>query len=211
MKFAVSSASFAAAFALFATKHSNAAMASAVNASYESKAEQFANKHSNSLAEKKVKQVANMHSKFRSHGKECSYVSSGLRGNEADTGVLGCADSFICVEDSHSSLGGRCVVESRDLSVNRLHRDLQTCTTKCEGFMACYFLSDAEKALIADGSCCGDFACFNFNGSEFIFALNLFVPFIFIYQAFHYLLQLLLNRGGSSDHCPRKLHWGYGL
>ena len=144
MKLAVSSASFAASFALLAPKHSNAAMASAVDAAYENKIEQAADKHIDS----------------RSLGEECFFASSGLRPNEADTGILGCAKDFVCVEDSRSSLGGHCV------SVDGHGRDLQSCTTKCTGNRACKFLSEAQKAAIADGSCCGDYACEGFNTGE---------------------------------------------
>ena len=146
MKLIVSSASFAAALAVFAPKYSNAAMASAVDAAYEN--------------ENKVEQAVDKHAKSRSLGEECSFASSGLRVDEADTGILGCAEDFVCVEDSRSSLGGHCVsVGVRDVSKH--HRDLQTCT-KCTGQDACKWLNDAQKAKIADDSCCGDYACYDF-------------------------------------------------
>ena len=67
----------------------------------------------------------------RSLGEECSFASLGLRVDEGDTGILGCAEDFVCVEDSRSSLRGHCVfVDVRDDSNH--HRDLQTCT-KCSG------------------------------------------------------------------------------
>ena len=67
----------------------------------------------------------------RSLGEECSFASLGLPVDEGDTGILGCAEDFVCVEDSCSSLRGHCVfVDVRDVSNH--HRDLQTCT-KCSG------------------------------------------------------------------------------
>ena len=146
MHLAVSSASFAVALSVVAPAHSNAAMASAIDAAYENKI---------------VEQAADV--RTRSLGEECSFASSGLRGNDADTGILGCGMDFVCVEDSRSSLGGICVSAAADMK----HRDLQNtaaCTTKCTGTDAC---TDTEQAIIdsiPDGSCCGEKACFGLSG-----------------------------------------------
>ena len=148
MKLAVSSTSFAAAFTLLAPKYSNAVMASAVDAAYENKIEQAADKHP----------------ELRSlvHYQECSFASSGLRLNEADIGILGCAEDFVCVEDSRSSLGGRCVI------ADMKHRDLQgtaACDTKCTGTDACAGLSkDFIDNNIGEKSCCGEDACKGLDG-----------------------------------------------
>ena len=113
-------------------------MASVVNAAYENEVEQATDKHS----------------KTRSLGEECSFASSGLRSNDADIGILDCAENFVCDEDERSSLGGRCV--STD---TMQHRKLNTCT-KCSGLDACTGLSqDFINNKIGDGACCGDFSC----------------------------------------------------
>ena len=88
---------------------------------------------------------------------ECSFASFGLRGHEADAGILSCTEGYVCVEDGRSSLGGHCV------SVNTVHRDLQDtqpCNTKCEGEGACDGLTeDFKNKYIGERSCCGKFAC----------------------------------------------------
>ena len=143
MRLAVSSASFATAFAVVFKPYSNSVMASAVDAAYENK----------------VKQADDVHIKSRSLGEECSFVSSGLHGKEADTGILGCAEDFVCVEDERSSLGGHCV------SVHTEHRHLQTCT-KCAD-NACDGLSqDFKDNKIGAGSCCGHYACKGIDEGE---------------------------------------------
>lgn len=73
---------------------------------------------------------------------------------EADTGVLGCAVGFLCMEDHSSSTGGRCVSK-----IENDERGLQSCT-KCTGYNACEGLTEAFKvANIGCGSCNGEFAC----------------------------------------------------
>ena len=146
MQLAVSPTSFAAALTVVPA-HSKSAIASAANAAYKGLAEQ----------------VIDERIKSRSLGEECSFASSGLRGNEADTGILGCAGGFVCVKDDHSSLGGYCV------SADVKHRDLQhtpPCTTKCTGFYACKDLDAAFIATIPDGSCCGAYACMGITGEK---------------------------------------------
>ena len=141
MKLTVSSISFTTACAVFIEAHSNAVMASVVNAAYENEVEQATDKHS----------------KTRSLGEECSFASSGLRSNDADIGILDCAENFVCAEDERSSLGGRCV------SADMQHRKLETCT-KCTGNAACVGLStDFINNKIADDACCGQDACQNID------------------------------------------------
>ena len=142
MHLAVSSTSFAVALSVVVPANSNAAMAAAVNAAYENKIVEATDVRTRSL------------------GEECSFASSGLRGN-VDTGILGCAEDFVCVEDVRSSLGGVCV--STDLK----HRELQNtqpCTTKCTGTDACKGTSDDILATIPDGSCCGELSCAYLTG-----------------------------------------------
>ena len=139
MKLTVSSISFTTACSVFIKAPSNAVIASVVNAAYEHGVEQFEDKQTSSL------------------GEECSFVPSSVRVDQADIGILGCAEDFVCVEDDRSSLGGRCV------SVDTSHRNLDPCI-KCSGTDACYGLSqDFIDNKIADGSCCGSFACYYVN------------------------------------------------
>ena len=154
MKLVVSPTSFATAFAVSALlrAHSKSAVASAVDAAYKSKPEQVGGKH--------IK-------KSPSRDQECHFASSGLRGNEADTGILGCTEHYICVEDEHSLLGGKCITTG-------MKRSLQiaspiTCATKCEGTDACKGMTqDFIDKNIGEGSCCGERACYNVN-SKWIF------------------------------------------
>ena len=97
------------------------------------------------------------------HGEECSFVTSlQLKRPEADTGILGCKPNYVCVEDSLSSLGGRCVMGEK------VHRHLQNtpaCTAKCTGTDACRGLSqDFIDNNIGDKSCCGEEACADITG-----------------------------------------------
>lgn len=96
-------------------------------------------------------------------GEECSFVTSlQLKSQEADTGILRCNPNYICVEDSLSSLGGRCVISKK------VHRNLQNtpaCSVKCTGTDACRGLSqDFIDNNIGDKSCCGYEACADITG-----------------------------------------------
>jgi hypothetical protein len=147
MRIAVSSISFTAATvsqALFDTK---SAVASAVDMAFESKTEHL---------------DANT-SIF--HNKECSFVTSfKLRGQPADSGILGCSDpDYICVEDELSSLGGRCApraVAGREL------QNTPACTSKCTGTDACKGVPPAVLANIGANSCCGYKACQGITGER---------------------------------------------
>ena len=110
-------------------------MASVVNAAYEREVEQFDDKQARSL------------------GEECSFVSSSLRVDQADIGILSCAEDFVCVEDDRSSLGGRCV--SAD---TMQHRKLNTCT-KCQNNGCPGLSQDFIDNKIGAGSCCENNAC----------------------------------------------------
>ena len=146
MKLALSTTSFAATLALFVTpKYSKAALASSIDAAYEDKIEHA---------------MKSKHVEARSLGKECSFTSLGSRGNDADTGILGCPEGYVCIEYDGSSLGGFCV------SANVDHRDLLfTTCTKCTGTNACAGLTqDFINNNIGDGSCCGSRACQNLGG-----------------------------------------------
>eukprot|EP00804_Cyclotella_cryptica_P000103 CCRYP_020513-RB/>CCRYP_020513-RB protein AED:0.09 eAED:0.09 QI:328/1/1/1/0.75/0.4/5/1039/363 len=119
-------------------------------------------------------------------GAECLFVNSFKLGHAADlkshddgplavdTGILACPASFTCVEDSTSSMGGRCVsLWDRDhhgylepyFDV-QAHRALTACTfdngtagTKCYGVDACTGLLDVRR--IECGSCNGVKACYH--------------------------------------------------
>ena len=135
MKLTLSSASFATAFAFSASlrAYSNSAVASSVDGAYKSQTVQ-----------------ADL--------QECSFASSEL--HEVDAGILSCEDNFICVEDDHSSFGGRCVPVD-------MQRDLSTtCTTKCTGTDACKNVDQSIKDTIPDGSCCGTQACYGINSES---------------------------------------------
>jgi hypothetical protein len=84
---------------------------------------------------------------------ECTFVSD-LEQTTADSGILGCETGSICIEDTLSSLGGRCV-----FALDSEERQLQSCV-KCSGTKACQGLTTAFKnSFIGCGSCIGDYAC----------------------------------------------------
>ena len=84
---------------------------------------------------------------------ECTFVSD-LEQTTADPGILGCETGSICIEDTLSSLGGRCV-----FALDSEERQLQSCV-KCSGTKACQGLTTAFKnSFIGCGSCIGDYAC----------------------------------------------------
>ena len=73
-------------------------------------------------------------------GEECMPFSSRFRQNKTDTGILGCTDpNSICVKDTLSSLGGRCI--SQDAGRRELQDAEDYCTEKCTGNGACEGLS----------------------------------------------------------------------
>lgn len=98
--------------------------------------------------------------KSSSLGEECLFSKSYyLKGGIADTGILGCSDpEYVCIEDSLSSLGGRCAPPAV------AHRELQKtppCTVKCTGTDACL---GVDQSKVGVGSCCGYKACAGVSG-----------------------------------------------
>ncbi|KAL7517481.1 hypothetical protein ACHAWX_002400 [Stephanocyclus meneghinianus] len=84
---------------------------------------------------------------------ECTFLSV-LEQTTADSGILGCGTGSICIEDTLSSLGGRCVS-----ALDSEERQMQSCV-KCTGTKACLGLTTAFKnSFIGCGSCIGDYAC----------------------------------------------------
>ena len=132
--------------------------------------------------ENEVDLASEKQAQTRTLGEECYFVSSGLRSNDADTEILGCAEGFVCEEHSHSSLGGFCV------SPYMKQRGLTSCTTKCTGDLACEGLSnDFINNKIADGACCGFKACSGVDeGENFLFAVSYFmsIPHVDLFNFF---------------------------
>ena len=100
----------------------------------------------------------------RNSGDECTPFANrfNARRNSPDVGVLSCNVGEICINDSASSIGGRCVAVSGDNNEAALtlgsskHRELDECT-KCVGLYACDGIVDRSK--IGCGSCNGFGAC----------------------------------------------------
>eukprot|EP00956_Cyclotella_meneghiniana_P028792 scaffold68079_cov66-Cyclotella_meneghiniana.AAC.1 len=88
-------------------------------------------------------------------GSECSFEKEVLT-MTPDVGVLSCGTGEMCVEDSTSQFGGRCVASEEKLAVES-QRELQC--TKCSGKNACPV--GVNQTKIGCGSCIGDYACFN--------------------------------------------------
>jgi hypothetical protein len=114
-------------------------------------------------------------------GKECTFLNSfnEFVDRAADAGILNCDIGKTCVEDSTSSMGGRCVeildeaayeeayyefgLQTNQESGLRISRKLATCTfangtagQKCSGVMACVGQTYSE---VACGSCNGKKSC----------------------------------------------------
>ena len=91
----------------------------------------------------------------KSHlGMECSFEKGALTVSP-DVGVLSCDTGEMCVEDSTSRYGGRCVVSEAKVAVEP-QRELQC--DKCTGIGACF---NANQTNIGCGSCIGTRACNN--------------------------------------------------
>ena len=76
-----------------------------------------------------------------------------------DVGILSCDIGELCLEDSTSSLGGRCFSDPSNPVDLGPQREL---CDKCTGDFACNGVSDSDKANnIACGSCDGIVACYN--------------------------------------------------
>ena len=115
-------------------------------------------------------------------GEECMPFSSRFRQNKTDTGILGCTDpNSICVKDTLSSLGGRCV--SQDAGRRELQDAEDYCTEKCTGNSACEGLSqDFIDNNIGENSCCGESACRGLNGKFHSWEiLTLYILFLLLF------------------------------
>ena len=151
MRLAVPSTSFVTVIAssqALSLAGPNSDVVSAVDLAYESENNRLDSKQSHSL------------------GEECAFVvSSKLRGYDADTGILACADpDAICVEDKLSSLGGRCT-SSAIVKRGLQNTNTTLCTAKCTGTLACEGLSKTFiDNNIGDNSCCGYQACAYITG-----------------------------------------------
>lgn len=138
-------------------------------------------------------------------GSECSFVNSfkakpasahrNANYPRVDTGILNCPTAQTCVEDSTSSMGGRCIslFDHGDQDDNvyeaMARRALVACTfangtsgQKCVGPYACASLSKAtvgcgscngrgacrslNKVNVAEGSCNGYYACYYASGGS---------------------------------------------
>eukprot|EP00804_Cyclotella_cryptica_P000251 CCRYP_010194-RB/>CCRYP_010194-RB protein AED:0.08 eAED:0.08 QI:227/1/1/1/0.72/0.61/26/1764/612 len=151
MRLADSTLSLAAAFAASQSLFrfaSSSAVATVVDKAYESESESKQLDYSNAS----------------SRGEECSFSNSYyLKGSGADTGILGCSDpEYVCIQDSLSSLGGRCAPAA--MAHCKLFNT--TCTVKCTGTDACTGSLDPNN--IGVGSCCGYKACYGVSASSTI-------------------------------------------
>ena len=93
-------------------------------------------------------------------GTECSIVVAGIEvENSPDVKVLSCNTGEMCVEDSTSSVGGRCVLSGDEIALERPQLGVEKCPEdkpKCVGINACL---GAIEEQISCGSCNGDYAC----------------------------------------------------
>ena len=98
----------------------------------------------------------------KKQGVECAYVNGITVRKSADVGVLSCSAGQVCVEDSTSTMGGRCeILVSPDDEAAALEpqRERELCE-KCTGLFAC---SGTDQSKIGCGSCIGDYACFSLS------------------------------------------------
>ena len=90
---------------------------------------------------------------------ECAFVDRIAVQKSADVGVLSCGVGKVCVEDSTSTVGGRCkLLASADDEAAALEpqRERELCE-KCLGNNACVGVDDLSR--IGCGSCIGVYAC----------------------------------------------------
>ena len=96
----------------------------------------------------------------KKQGVECAFEDRIAIWKSADVEELSCGVGKVCVEDSTSTMGGRCkVLVSADDEATALEpqRERGLCE-KCEGKFACY---GVDQSKISCGSCLGIMACFN--------------------------------------------------
>ena len=102
-----------------------------------------------------------IHTAAKKQGVECAFVDKMPDQNSADVGVLSCGVGEVCVEDSTSTVGGRCkVLVSADDEAAALEpqRELHVCdeSKRCQGNNACL---GVDRSRIGCGSCIGVYAC----------------------------------------------------
>jgi hypothetical protein len=92
------------------------------------------------------------------NGAECSITSGFVtQDSHVDAGVLGCGMGETCVEDSSSSLGGRCIKSlQRHLAATNCTFANGTDGVKCDGANACL---GSNLNNVGCGSCIGKEAC----------------------------------------------------
>jgi hypothetical protein len=110
-----------------------------------------------SIVDKITNSKENLHDTHGNHHvDECSFVNSGEQHVQPDIGILCSNPNHVCIEDSTSSRGGRCVDLGTTIAEER---DLQSCV-KCAGNLACANLTQAfiDNNVGCD-SCNGYKAC----------------------------------------------------
>lgn len=103
------------------------------------------------------------------NGSECSFTNGFVaQDSHLDAGVLGCGMGETCVEDSSSSLGGRCI-ESRQRQLGAPENAPKDCEfangtlgVKCSDFGACYGVNPDN---VGCGSCIGRGSCWSMTGT----------------------------------------------
>ena len=89
-------------------------------------------------------------------GVGCAFKGGIAIWKSADVGVLSCGVGEVCVEDSTSTLGGRCEVLVNDGAADlEPQRERELCE-KCVGSSAC---QGVDQSKIGCGSCMGTSAC----------------------------------------------------
>ena len=136
----------------------------------------------------------------KKQGVECALADRITVRKSADVGVLSCGVGEVCVEDSTSTMGGRCdvlVPDNDEAAALEPQRELHEECEKCVGDNACSGVIDqsgigcgsciglyscanlASDATIGDNSCVGELACDSASGKFNIVRLvgNSFVNF----------------------------------
>ena len=117
----------------------------------------------------------------KNQGAECSFAVGIEVQNSPDVGVLSCKVGETCIEDSMSSIGGRCVVSSDEVALKfdtsehmteyaAEYGEAKQCKTcdeagkkfKCCGEEACHGLDEKN---VPCGSCNGKVACSGAKGA----------------------------------------------
>ena len=96
----------------------------------------------------------------KKQGVECALADRITVRKSADVGVLSCGVGEVCVEDSTSTMGGRCdvlVPDNDEAAALEPQRELHEECEKCMGNNACSGVVD--QSGIGCGSCIGIYAC----------------------------------------------------